>query len=326
MGAADLRRIDALLQMRNALIRFRDATGNIPAQVRVRIERAEVRLRRKLWHLEAEIRSRQALLADCEDDDERSDIRQAIADVRIELDVLRDRCRSLATAIARYDRATGSWQRAIGKTLPAAAAFLGQKHADAVTYQRNALSGSAASSVEIEQRSIAATTAEQGAALPQADAVASIDPASARSPDMLPGLPSGLTWVSIDWVDPSNLPTEADFRKGVTYAEMREGFQRMWREIIPLLIANPAANRATFEKFDDAHDRRIDRMGFVHPSSLTHLWDQLLDRRWGHHIRIEIDEPTGQGSIVNGRHRVKVARDIGWHYVPAELVRVKRPD
>jgi hypothetical protein len=88
----------------------------------------------------------------------------------------------------------------------------------------------------------------------------------------------------------------------------------MLREIVPLLVDNPAANRATFEAFDEAHGR-IDRMGFVHPSSLAHLWDQLLVRR-GNHIRIEFDERSGKWGIDNGRHRALRASGISENTSP----------
>lgn len=325
MSGADLRRVDALSQMRNALLRFRDATGAIPAQVRIRVERTHAQLHRKQGVLKTDIESLREQLTQCEDDDERSDVRRAIADARNALDILRDRSRNLTAAVARHDRAAASWQRAIGSTLPAAAAFLAQKHAEAVAYQSLTAPGFAASSEQIPQFPTIATPDDAVDGITQAKAVEPFDPISATSPDALPSLPAGFNWVPIDWVDPSDLPTQADFRK-VTYAEMREGLQRMWREIIPMLTSSSGATRATFEEFDEAQGRRIDRMGFVHPSSLAHLWDQLLDRRWGHHIRIQCDERTGQWSIDNGRHRVKAALDLGWHYVPAELIRVHPRD
>jgi hypothetical protein len=324
MSGADLRRVDALSQMRNALLRFRDATGAIPAQVRVRVERTHAQLQRKQGLLKTNIESLREQLTHC-DDDERSEVRRAIADALNALDILRDRRRNLTAAIARHDRAAASWQRAIGNTLPAAAAFLAQKHAEAVAYQTLTAPGFAASSGQLLQFPTIATLDDAVAGIAQARAVEPSDPIRATSPDALPSLPAGFNWVPIDWVDPLDLPTQADFRK-VTYAEMREGLQRMWREIIPMLMSSPKATRATFEEFDEAQGRRIDRMGFVHPSSLAHLWDQLLDRRWGHHIRIQCNERTGQWSIDNGRHRVKAALDLGWRYVPAELIRVHPQD
>ena len=326
MSAADLRRVDALQQMRNALLRYRDATGPIPVQIRIRVEQAQAQMRRKQGLLETELDSLRGQLSHCEDDEERLVLRRAISDARIELDILRKRNGNLTTVVAQHNRAAASWQRAIGGMLPAAAAFLAQKHAEAVAYQNFTTIGIDASAVHLPKQSTIANSGDSVTRIAEGRTAITADPKSAKSPDELPSLPAGFNWVPIDWVDPLDLPTQEDFRKGVTYTEMCEGLQRMWREIMPMLMSNLSVTRSTFEEFDEAQDRRIDRMGFVHPSSLAHLWDQLLDRRWGHHIRIQFDERTSKWSIDNGRHRVKVARDLGWHYVPAELIHVHRQD
>ena len=325
VGAADLRRIDALLQMRAALLRFRDATSAIPATVRVRVEQAQAQLGRKQRLMEAEIAALRTQLEDCEEDEERADVRRVIGDARTELSTLRKRARDLMAAVTQHNRVAASWQQAIGNTLPAATGFLAQKHAEAVAYQNFVVACVGATSARFSEPSTIAPADEPGSRSVRAEETSTTDPITATSPDALPPLPAGLDWVPIDWVDPLELPTQEDFHKGVTYSEMHDGIQRMWQEIMPLLISKPNATRATFEEFDEMHGR-VDRMGFVHPSSLAHLWDQLLDRRWGHHIRIQCDERTGQYSIDNGRHRVKVARDLGWHYVPAEFVHVHPRD
>lgn len=313
MGAAELRNVDALVHMRDALVRFRESTSNVSTQLRARVERAEAVLSRHRASLESEIEAQRSLLSESKDEDERREAGRALDEAYAALSVVRKRSRELARAVAHHSRVVTSWHNAIGTTLPAAAAYLAQKHAEATNYQRVALPGSPVQSsiggsAEVENAVCASSTGESLLA----------GPAHANSPDELPKLPSGFTWIPISQFDQSELPNRNDFKKGISPSDMANGLQRLWSELIPTLNANARPSRAVCEAFDEANGR-VDPMGFVHPESLSNLWDVFFNRR--EHIRVTFDERTEKWSIDNGRHRVRIAKDLGWKYVPGELSR-----
>jgi Bacterial CdiA-CT RNAse A domain len=136
MAGADLRNVDALLHLRDALLRFRDATSGVAGQLRTRIDRAETALARQMSRLRSEIEEQQAILSRSRDDEERADARQAIRDAQEELGDVRRRARALSAVVVQYKRAVPSWHRAMQDGLPTAAAFLAEKHAQAVDIYR----------------------------------------------------------------------------------------------------------------------------------------------------------------------------------------------
>jgi hypothetical protein len=310
MASADLRRIEALLHLRDALIRFRGATSNIASQIRARIEQAETTLAWQKSSLQAEIETQRAILAESNDDDESDDAQRALEAAYEKLAIVRERSRVFASTVARYNRGVGSWYRAIDEGIPAASAFLAGKYSEAVNYQRaGPFVGNKALSSGLD--------GDPRASAKRVNALWSADPANANSPDELPYLPEGFSWIPISQFSRSQeLPAKDDFKK-VSYDEMIAGLHRLWAELIPLLNNNDRPNRALCERFDEDNNR-IDRMGFVHPESLASLWDWFFNPR--EHIRTTLDSKTGKWGIDNGRHRLKAASDLGWKFVPGQVV------
>jgi hypothetical protein len=310
MAGAELRKVDALLHLRDALIRFRDSTTSIPSQLRARIERAEAALARQTSFLQTEIQTQRAVLSESDDEDERDDAQRDLDEAIEQLSTTRARARTLAAAVARHNRVAASWQHTTGEKLPAATAFLAGRHAEAVGYQRVASSGGHRThSSGASEHTVTGMQAIDGSA----------DPMSADSPDDLPRLPEGFSWIPIGQFSRSELPGKGDFKK-VGYLDMAAGLQRLWSELIPTLNGSDHTNRSVCERFDEANGR-VDPMGFIHPESIANLWDKFFDPRFKEHIRVTYDEATDRWGIDNGRHRIKAAGDLGWKYVPGELLR-----
>jgi hypothetical protein len=251
-----------------------------------------------------------AVLSESEDENERNDARRALDEADDQLAALGDRERALAAAVARYNRVAATWRQTMDEHLPATAAFLTGKNAEAMGYQRVRLS-EAGGSYSFPGSGRGPTRADQ--------TNSSADPMSAVSPDELPQLPEGFSWIPIGQFAQSELPKVDEFKK-VTYRDMAAGLQRVWNELIPTLSGSDRPNRSACERFDEANGR-IDPMGFVHAESIASLWDKFFDPRFKEHIRVTYDETTDRWGIDNGRHRIKAASDLGWRYVPGELVR-----
>lgn len=318
MATADLRRIDALLELRGGFLQFRQSTANIPSQLRARIEQAEGDLERRRRSIDAEIESLEEQ-ARSDDDDARDDAQRALEEAHASRARVRAQQRKLSSAAARHVAAAAAWHRTLETTIPAATAFLAQKHTEAQDYLRAGVPAAGAPA-DTSSSALGGTAAKLTCPeIPETLGGALAHPATAASPQELPALPAGFSWIPIDRIDQSELPTRADFKKGVSYDTMRVGLERLWAEMLPRVDASSNRSRELLREFDEVQGR-IDPMGFVHEASLAHLWDQFFDPRFtGNHIRVIFETNLDRWTVENGLHRIRVARDLGWKFVPGRV-------
>lgn len=133
-------------------------------------------------------------------------------------------------------------------------------------------------------------------------------------------LPKRFGWVQLDdlmTADMDELPTESDYRKGISESEMQEGLGLLQTRVLPEIQNDESA--ANIEHFLDL-DRAEKRSG---PNSLANIFAAYFGDS-----RIRVSRLAGDPHfrIENGRHRIKAARDLGWNAVPAEIVEVSRSE
>lgn len=127
-------------------------------------------------------------------------------------------------------------------------------------------------------------------------------------------LPGGFVWVRLDDIalqdELKNVQRPGDFSK-VAYDEMRSGAQRFIERVLPVVARG--ANLATSEHFAE-----LDRAaGVPYEHGLQRVFEAFLGRWTPIYLcRGQTDE---RFSITNGRHRIKVASDLGWTAVPAQV-------
>jgi hypothetical protein len=299
--------IAALTSLRNAMMAFRDGTAGLSDRVRLRIEQIERRISQRLRQLESEIRGLEKRLAG-EDDQDGGDsaLECALAEAYRELDRLQGCGQRLATAAQAYEAAAARWDSTLNSLVPDASAFLLRTCEAAADVHRLSAPDSVGH--------LGSGTSVAGGQLSSEAWTGHLDPMRATSPSELPALPAGFSWIPVDGLF-GDLPRNDEFRKGATYDDMRAGFERLRGELIPLLAKSPGAGRSACEAFDRANGR-VDPLGFAHPASLAELWSHFFGRE---PIRIE-HGAEGTAHVVNGRHRLRIAHDLGWKFVPGQLV------
>jgi hypothetical protein len=122
-------------------------------------------------------------------------------------------------------------------------------------------------------------------------------------------LPSGFQWVPLDRLDLSdNLWPEETFRK-VSEDDVRRGFGTLVRDLLPYLSQHPNANGSTFAEVD----------GYT-PEGFPKRRQKAFETFFGSEP-IVLDGPRVDGtySVTNGRHRIDVARTLGWKAIPAKV-------
>lgn len=126
-------------------------------------------------------------------------------------------------------------------------------------------------------------------------------------------LPVGFAWVNIDKLEARDkLQVDEQYLKA-SKAEMRKGFDRLAREVIPLVGANPNGG-------DDPYYRLDQDNGVAYPDGLLKIYESFFGDS---SIAVELDTDANTYHVHNGRHRIAVAEELGWKLVPARVVNSK---
>jgi hypothetical protein len=329
MPSGGLYRSEAITEFASALKLFRSSVIGMPETVLRRIARTRDLLQSSRACAErARDCARSLLEVDDEDDGSRRELAK-----RDFYDAER-RIAEIAGLGLRLDRtsgdihsALGRWAEVMDQMIPRNVARLGQTASAADEY----LSGSLSALPELpvtpgepipwSRPALGNTAPDNPNSSHQAVLTATIHPEEARSPSELPPLPEGFEWFPIAEIPISETPSAADPPKGVAESVIRACMESHWSELMRLMLAYPQNTREACEKFDVANNR-VDRQGFVHPKSLAALYGYFFVKRSFDHIRI-VAANNRAPCVDNGRHRIKLARDLAWRYIPAEVIRKK---
>lgn len=280
------------------LARLADAVGNVPKTVRSLLANADQdavpRLRRveqRLRLAQERIRSAARAAEDAPDEERR--------EAAAELEEARE---ALARMQAAYDRV----QEALRDYRRSARALNDIEWAAAHQFLRERVDAARAYlAIQAGAGFHAGSAVGTAAHAPDAGPVG--------LPVILPPLPSGYAWIPIDRIEK---PAGALEWKKVDRSTVVAGMSAFARDLIPLLCSGNVSEDKLMA-FDDDHERR--GPGAVHPESLLNL----------HAIMFGSDpigtekSPDGVYRVASGRHRIEVARSLGWTHVPAFVVGAK---
>jgi len=127
-------------------------------------------------------------------------------------------------------------------------------------------------------------------------------------------LPGGFVWVRLNEIalkdELKNVRDAGDFSK-VAYDEMKIGAQHFIEHVLPFVHKDKSV--ATSEYFAEL-DRKA---GVSYADGTQRVFEAFLGR-WSP-IYLCRGPEGGQYTVTNGRHRIKVASDLGWLAVPAQV-------
>ncbi len=122
-------------------------------------------------------------------------------------------------------------------------------------------------------------------------------------------LPPGFRWVSLEHISRrDDLRRDEGFSK-VSEHDMRRGFGTLRRQVLPYLQEHPDTNGLTFLGLDGYTTEGA-------PKPRQKAYDVFFGQEA---IVLDGPYPDGTFSVTNGRHRIKVARDLGWSAVPVRF-------
>jgi hypothetical protein len=125
-------------------------------------------------------------------------------------------------------------------------------------------------------------------------------------------LPSGFRWMPLREIDLSNelkgIKTSNDFNKN-SYQTMMETAKIFEKEILTIMNKTPEAFHSEFYRIIDEQN------GKYYEDGIQRAFEAFLGR--GDPIYLSRAKGAPFYEVINGRHRIKVAFDLGWEFIPA---------
>jgi len=287
---------EALVRLMEALQRFRSRSGSVVTEVQGelsrrlrRLEEAKEKAQQKVWRYQNQ-------LDDCHGDDHGS--------IGAELDTAKEHLKlvdywleQVSDSFTRFKRAD---QNIVNNGIPRAVTFLEEKHERIRDYM----------SLQIPEARVGSGHAM---AVPVA---VSLEPVVDQTPvsfEYLSAirLPSGFQWVKLDAISrKDDLRPEERFEKIVGGEDgLRNGFALLLDEVLPILDKNPATPEDYFREKDQ-------QMGRGYVNGVFKIYESFFGKS-----SITLDKGRGDGKfgVPNGRHRIHVARSLGWAAVPVKF-------
>ncbi len=310
---------DALTELLAGFKRFACVAPELLAQVHSELQwrLEEVERRREAQRGEVErLRSLCESAASADEDSEES-----AEDYSAELETAEDRLVEISAAVQQVEEAmmklnavTARSEALLTDRTHSACAFLQRKLEELADYRSAHLSGTSAGF----GRNFAVGTSEisaKKAVSPQTPAIHS-EPPTARTistPLTAFRLPSGFKWVSLDRIaldeELKDVEASSAFQK-TTYDVMLRGFQRLRAEVLPAIETHGISGAA-------AHFTARDGLSSGPPEeSLQRVYEAFFG---SDPIYLDRGASAEGLCVMSGRHRLKVARDLGWSAVPARV-------
>lgn len=247
--------------------------------------------------LEEVHRCRDAMSAS-EEDDERFALE---ADLEAAEEALRlfDRwIAEVGDALRPFKRASASWEEMLGSGLSRVIAFLEQTLVRGREYEALSL-GQFAPSVHQAGGEQGQEPAAEGAS----DKLRIVEPPTVT-------LPPGFQWIRVrDISRLDDLRPEETFTK-VPEADVRLGFELLLTEVLPALAADPNVSAEHFRKLDQAKGREPGR-------GARSVFEAFFGQD---HIVLNGRPAEPNYGVTNGRHRIHIARMLGWTHLPAKVL------
>lgn len=136
-----------------------------------------------------------------------------------------------------------------------------------------------------------------------------------RSVGLLPPLPRKMQWVPIDEIDFASIPDNLEFRKAAC-DDMRTMMQVFERWVLPALMKDPSLPADSFPR---AQSTTVGALS----NSPRFAYECMLGN-FGVSDLVVVDAKGLDGQfkrgITSGRHRIKIAKELGWTHIPARVL------
>jgi len=295
---AEILALDRLDDLVTALAIFAGKAADALSAMREEFLRQQRDLDEREEEARGEVRHWAEALELAEDDGERESCAYSLAEARERLGRIRGwqaRVREESAAFAAQET---RFERLLDQALPKSQEFLTTRIDHLRTY----------SAMQLESDTGAATPGPVPPSAGGAGGVSSPDPEKLTDHP----LPDGFVWVPLAEISSTRLAeitSEEDYRK-VPYATMVTGLRRLAAEILPRLRQDPNALDLNSFRGLDKEARES------YENGLERVYEAFFCKDY---IYLERAKGQEKFEIANGRHRIRVAQDLGWGAIPARI-------
>lgn len=295
-NGADVRAIGALAELELALQRFALRGAEALAAIRSQCERNRKRLDQRAEDANREVR-RRAAAVESADEDDIDDCQQALEDAREARAEIRSWQKRVEDEYQSFRRDAARFDATMSRTVSEGRGVLRSKIALLNEYR----------ATQVERRNFTSP----GGSISTSASVAQVD--ASRFDELHKfKLPRGFVWIPLRQIrlkeELENVQTAADYKK-VDKETMRSGMVRLQTEILPFMSGETDLRGSDyFGEMDRANSLRYEH-------GLQRVYDAFFGES---HIQLSRSVVPGQFDITNGRHRIRLAQELGWDAIPAQ--------
>lgn len=233
----------------------------------------------------------------CDANDDREHLQSRLDRAQERLDRIDRLIEESAEALVHFKRSRAEIQDCVSRGVPRAVGYLEEKHKELIEYLSLAFPGEYGAYVNVRT--------------PVATSTPRLDSTQPLVEDMtVLALPPGFQWVRVDDISKADdLRPEERFSK-VTAEEVESGFRILKQEVLPALQVDPARSADFFRQCDSESNR-------VYANGALRVYEAFFGES---HIALTHHPVEGTIGVTNGRHRIQVARRLGWTSVPARFI------
>ncbi len=296
---AEVLSLESLVALETALAKYASRARDAAAAMRREFDRRQAALDGEEEEARCEAAARLEALRCAEDEDERESCAEQFAEARERLSRIRAWQARSREHHALFLAQAARFDGLLDQTFPRCREFLKARIGELRAY------------AAIQPEPSAASAAPASFHPPQPTAS---EAAASSAPPKLTELklPAGFVWVPLAEIDDAELAgvrSREDFKK-VPYEAMHTGLRRLAAEILPRLDADPdGLDRDSFRSLDEAAHES-------HEHGLQRVYEAFF---CNDHIYLERRRGQEKFDITNGRHRIRVALDLGWEAIPARV-------
>lgn len=296
---AEVQSHEALNHLERALASFSSKSTQAVTAMSTQFQRQWFELSSREVAAQHEVYHWEIALEVAEYDEERERARFSLGVAQERLERVRNWQASVRDEYEVFRSQLKRFERLLDQVIPRGRNFLRSRSEELVTYGavQPGLAASGAAGVS-SSGSVFTATSETASAVPM------------RLTDHL--LPTGFRWVPLAEVSEADLDgvSSKDSYRKVEYDKMATGLRRLVEEILPRIQSN--ADRVGSDTF-----RGLDEVsGEGFENGLQQVYDAFFGKDYVYMERRRGEETF---RVTNGRHRIRVAIDLGWDAVPARV-------
>jgi len=291
--------LDRLDDLATALAIFSTQAAEAVAAIRAELLRQQAELDRQEEDAQVEVSNRIEAFQYAADDDERESCVYFLAEAQERLSRIRGWQARVREEHSAFLVHAIQFARLLDQTLPKSQELLNARIGDLRTY----------GAVQVEPGVGAAATESASGPVPQPSGEV-FSPRLTKLTEHR--LPEGFVWVPLAEIDEAKLAgvaSQDDYRK-VPYTTMVTGLRRLAAEILPRINTNPdALDRDAFRHLDETARESYE-------DGLQRIYEAFFCEDF---VYLERQRGQEKFEITNGRHRIRVAQDLGWEAIPARV-------